>query len=323
MQPGVYEVQGHGGGDATVTFSMIEPSNERRLRSMNIKERILNKERSWTDILPLVFIQAILWMEAGGFLSVEVFKAGRMGYLFTDNAAVAEDIGSYMSSVGSCVAIVLALLIFKKNRSLLKPLGKSVVTGSAIGLASGFALNAAIAAGAAATGCLTLTMNSIQVLPIIGYLIAILFQSAGEELICRLFIMGKLRRRYKSTAAAIIGNSLFFTVFHLGNPGITVVSIVNLIAVSVFFSLIVYCTENLWIAIGLHTAWNFTQTILFGLPNSGMTSPYSIFKAVNTADGFCYNTGFGVEGSWAAFVVIALAASAVILLSRKRKFSVR
>ena len=31
----------------------------------------------------------------------------------------------------------------------------------------------------------------------------------------------------------------------------------------------------------VHTAWNFTQNILFGLPNSGINVPYSVFKLLS------------------------------------------
>ena len=281
-----------------------------------------NKERSWTDIIILVLLQAVLWMEAGGFLSTVVLKVAKWGSLFTGDAAIAEDIGTYMSSIGFCISIVLALIIFKKNRKLLRPLCPAkkitILTGSAIGLAAGAALNGALVMGAMATGSLKLTLGSIDIPVLIGYIVAILLQAGGEELICRLFIMGKLRRRYKSPIIAIAVNSLFFTVFHLGNPGINAASILNLIAVSILFSLVVFYSGNIWIAIMLHAAWNYTQTIIFGLPNSGMSSPYSIFKVVSSSNGLCYDTGFGVEGSWAAFILISLAAIALILISRKR-----
>lgn len=281
-----------------------------------------NKERSWTDIIILVLLQAVLWMEAGGFLSTVVLKVAKWGSLFTGDAAIAEDIGTYMSSIGFCISIVLALIIFRKNRKLLKPLCPAkkitILTGSAIGLAAGSALNGALVMGAMATGSLKLTLGSIDIPVLIGYIVAILLQAGGEELICRLFIMGKLSRRYKSPIVAIVGNSLFFTIFHLGNPGINAASILNLIAVSILFSLVVFYSGNIWTAIMFHFAWNYTQTVIFGLPNSGMSSPYSIFKVVSSSNGLCYDTGFGVEGSWAAFILISLAAIALILISRKR-----
>ena len=156
-------------------------------------------------------------------------------------------------------------------------------------------------------------------LTVIGYLLAILCQAGGEELICRLFIMGKLRRRYKSPVVAILGNSIFFTILHLGNPGITAVSVISILIASILFSLVVFYTDNIWMAISMHTAWNFMQTIVFGLPNSGMPSPYSVMKVVKAADGFFFDCGFGVEGAWGAVAVLAAVIAVLIVLIRNRK----
>ena len=32
-------------------------------------------------------------------------------------------------------------------------------------------------------------------------------------------------------------------------------------------------TRSLWVAIGLHAAWNFTQGAVFGVPVSGLAAP--------------------------------------------------
>ena len=290
---------------------------------MNIKEKLLRKERSWTDIFILVLIQAYLWMQLGGFLAMKVLQADKWGYLFTDNAEIAADIGEYFVSFGFWISMILGFVVFKKNRKLLKPLclekKMDIFKGMGLGLLAGFVLNASIIAGAIATGSLSYTKGNIQVLPIIGYFAAILFQAGGEELICRMYIMGKLKRRYKSPAVAIAGNSLLFTVLHLGNPGVTVTSVVGVLAASILFSLIVYYSENIWTAIAMHTAWNFTQTIIFGLPNSGVTSPYSILNTEKAISGFCYDAGFGVEGSFGAVIAICLVIAAILLISKKKE----
>ena len=286
---------------------------------MTVKERFLNKERSWTDILPLVFVQAYLWMNAGGILS-HLIQADKWSRLFVNRIKIATDMGDYMFSIGFWAAMIAALVIFRKNRPLLRVLCPErkirILTGSVIGLVLGFALNASVIAGAVLTGCLTLTPANVKPLTVIGYLIAIFFQAGGEELICRMYIMGKLRRRYKSPAVAIAGNALFFLIFHLGNPGINAASIINILAAGIMFSLIVYYSENIWTAIGLHTAWNFTQVVLFGLPNSGVASVYSVFKVEQACDGFFFDSGFGVEGSWAATLLLCIVAAGIVVFAK-------
>ncbi|MBR1797883.1 MAG: CPBP family intramembrane metalloprotease [Clostridiales bacterium] len=279
---------------------------------MTIKERILNKERSWTDILPLVYIQAYLWMQLGGLFST-VAKVDKWAFLFTSDAAVAEFIGGYLFSLGFCLSFILAVIIFKKNRPMLNSFKKNILAGAGLGLAAGFVLNASVIACAVATGSLAFSSDGIKLLPLVGSFIVILLQSGGEELICRMYIMGKLRRRYRSPWVAVIGNSLFFTIFHLGNPGITAASVLNILLAGILFSLVVLRFENMWAAIAMHTAWNFTQTIIFGLPNSGLPSVFSILSPARSVDSFFYDTGFGIEGSWAAVIVLCLAIAAVVL----------
>lgn len=86
-----------------------------------------------------------------------------------------------------------------------------------------------------------------------------------------------------------------------------VLPIVQLLVVGVLFSLFVYYYNGLWIACAFHTAWNFTQSILFGLPNSGVVSAYSVFRldAASATDGLFYSVDFGVEGSIGAVVILA------------------
>ena len=81
----------------------------------------------------------------------------------------------------------------------------------------------------------------------------------------------------------------------------------------------VYYMDSLWCAFAVHTAWNFTQNILFGLPNSGINVPYSVFKldAATARDSFAYNVGFGIEGTLLADVVLLVACVLLYLWGRK------
>ena len=101
----------------------------------------------------------------------------------------------------------------------------------------------------------------------------------------------------------------------MGNPGVTKLGLLQVFLIGVLFSLIVYYWDSLWTVIWAHTAWNFSQSIVFGLPNSGIVSKYSVFKleAASARDGIFYNTSFGVEGSMGANVMIAAAIVIVLI----------
>lgn len=144
-------------------------------------------------------------------------------------------------------------------------------------------------------------------------------QSSAEELICRGYLYQRFLKSYGKPASAIVGNSLLFAILHLTNDGITVLSVLNIFLVGIVCSLAVYYMDSLWCAAAIHTAWNFMQNIIFGLPNSGMTVPYSVFKldAGAAVNSFAYNVGFGLEGTVMADIVILTAGILLFLWGRK------
>ena len=156
-------------------------------------------------------------------------------------------------------------------------------------------------------GNIRLEYSGFKPVPFIAFFICVFIQSAGEEIVDRWYLYQKLRRRYKAPWIAVLLNSLFFAGLHIFNPGMGVLPIVQLLVVGVLFSLFVYYYNGLWIACAFHTAWNFTQSILFGLPNSGVVSAYSVFRldAASATDGLFYSVDFGVEGSIGAVVILA------------------
>ena len=96
-------------------------------------------------------------------------------------------------------------------------------------------------------------------------------------------------------------------------------SIVDIMVCGILFSLLVYYFDSIWMAMAAHTAWNYLQSIVLGLPNSGNVLPYSIFKLdeASARDGLAYTTGFGLEGSIMAILVQVVAIAALIYLIKK------
>ena len=95
---------------------------------------------------------------------------------------------------------------------------------------------------------------------------------------------------------------------HLLNDGMSVLAFYDLLITGIFFSLIVYYFDSLWMAMGIHTTWNFTQSILLGLPNSGTSFPYSVFVLENSVSqpSFAYNTEFGLEGTILSSIIMTV-----------------
>ena len=130
------------------------------------------------------------------------------------------------------------------------------------------------------------------------------------------YMMGAIRDRYNVWVAAAV-NSLFFGALHLLNPGITVLSFVNIVAVGLALSVVMIKLESLWFCIAMHTAWNFSQSIFFGLPNSGIVSEGSFFHLDAARDSVLYSAAFGVEGAITTTLVL-LALTLCVLLAARR-----
>lgn len=231
----------------------------------------------------------------------------------------------YASFIGIWLVFILYILATKKNRPILKalwtaPRGNNVKM-LLIGLLIGFGTNMLCAVAAMLHNDIHIYYDSFHPIKLLVVFIAVFVQSSAEELTCRGFLYQRLRKTFRHPAVAIIVNSALFGVLHLGNSGVTALAIIDIIATGIFFSFMVYYMDSIWCAFGVHTAWNFTQNLLLGLPNSGHVTPFSVFKldAASATNSFAYDVGFGVEGTYFAIAVQLIGALVIFLLFRNKK----
>jgi hypothetical protein len=147
---------------------------------------------------------------------------------------------------------------------------------------------------------------------------AVFIQSGSEELVCRCYIYQKLRRRYRSPWVAVIVNSVVFGAMHIPNPGANFVGIAQCMLFGLLTSVLIWKYNSLWGAMFVHTAWNFTQNIFFGLPNSGVVSPYSVFRLEAASAGLFFDPGFGIEGGPLVLLMLALVTAALLYYAEKK-----
>jgi membrane protease YdiL (CAAX protease family) len=108
-------------------------------------------------------------------------------------------------------------------------------------------------------------------------------------------------------AATVI--SAIFGAWHLGNKGEDIAGAASVFVIGMFFCLTLRRTGNLWFAVGLHASFDWGETFLFSVPNSGIVAPGHLLNS--SFHGPVWLTGgtVGPEGSVMAFVVVALAAA--------------
>lgn len=242
---------------------------------------------------------------------------------FMVNTDVAVTATMYFMFIGIWIVALIYIRFTKKNRPILKAIGKGAAGNNwknlLLGFVIGFGLNSICVLAAWLHNDISLYYDSFQPISLIIIFIAVFVQSSAEELVCRGFLYQRLRKSYKSPAVAIIGNSLLFALLHLSNDGVTIVSFINIFTVGILFSFMVYYMDSLWCAMAAHAAWNYTQNIIFGLPNSGIVVPYSLLRldAASASNSFAYNVNFGIEGTLLADAVLILACVCIFLWGRK------
>ena len=283
---------------------------------MNPMKESIKKSLS-DNILVLYFLSALLII-LGQFLGMLL---GIFPFMTDTEAAVTA--AMYLSFIGIWTLTLLYLRFTKKNRPILQAVGRNAAGNNwknlLLGTALGFGLNGICILAAWINKDISLYYDSFRPVSFVIIFIAVFVQSSAEELVCRGFLYQRLRRSYQNPAVAIIGNSLLFALLHLTNEGVTILSVLNIFIVGILFSFIVCYMDSLWCAMAMHASWNFTQNILFGLPNSGIVSPYSVFRLDTAAarDSFAYNVGFGIEGTLFADMVLVLACICMYLWGRK------
>ena len=229
-------------------------------------------------------------------------------------------LNEYAAFLGIALSFLLILYLVKSWRPYLKAYGTGPsgnrVSMLALGLLIGFVMNGVSILAAVLSGSVQLDFVQFNIVGFVLFLVFIFIQASTEEIICRGFAYQRLKRTY-GTVVAVIGSSLIFSLAHIMNPGVTPLALLDIFLTGVLYALMVRYCDSIWMAMGAHTAWNLTQNILFGLPNSGMASSYSFFGlAGQTTNGFAYDTAFGVEGTIFAVAVNALCALALFIWGR-------
>lgn len=116
--------------------------------------------------------------------------------------------------------------------------------------------------------------------------------------------------------------SIAFGAIHLGNKGEAPTGALAAALIGLFFCLTLRRTGNLWFAVGFHASWDWGETYLYSVPNSGLSMPGQLMKPVFRGPEWLTGGSVGPEGSVFVFVVVALLALVFHRLYREAKYIV-
>lgn len=148
-------------------------------------------------------------------------------------------------------------------------------------------------------------------------------QGAMEELLCRGLVLFSLKD--KTPLPVAIGvSTLLFIIPHLsalseGEPIFVMIGILDLILISVIFSILTVRFDSIWAACGLHSVWNFILFNILGLNLSGNDeTTAAVFDMRSVSENILNGGEYGIEASIVTAAVLAAAAVILYVLCKKK-----
>lgn len=134
---------------------------------------------------------------------------------------------------------------------------------------------------------------------------AITFLGVGlfEEFLYRGYALYTLTTGMGFWPSAVLLSSLFGAV-HLGNRGESWVGAVMAGLIGLFFCFTVRRTGSLWFAIGLHAAWDYSESFIYSVPDSGAMVRGHLLNSSFHGPHWLTGGSAGPEASCFVFVVI-------------------
>jgi membrane protease YdiL (CAAX protease family) len=150
----------------------------------------------------------------------------------------------------------------------------------------------------------------------VGFLMVGLF----EEFLMRGYALFTLSTGVGFWPSAVLLSAVFGAL-HLNNRGESWIGALGAAMIGLFFCLTLRRTGSLWFAIGFHAMWDYSESFIYSVPDSGAVLPGHLLNS--SFHGPVWLTGgtVGPEGSWLVFVVLAALFVIFDRLHREARFA--
>jgi len=119
---------------------------------------------------------------------------------------------------------------------------------------------------------------------------------------------------------ASLAFAALYAVVQTLRPGSSKASVAVSVVFSLLLSLAYLRTRALWVSWGINFAWKASRALLFGLVIHGVSSHSSVVEGDPMGAFWLTGGGYGLDGSWMAFVLLILAIPVVYRLTRDLDF---
>ncbi len=279
---------------------------------MTIKDIFINRQfqprNGWRMGLYLILFILI---------SVPAIVASQIIFKLSDFSGITKETITLMISAASGLAAAFLLLKFLDRRDI-RSLGMGFRPGAigefSWGLLIGFVMLCLAVLLPYAFGFYDIRFSLHDTETIIwgltGNLMLYLMVGFNEEIMFRGYLFQSLTEGIGKIPATLVF-SVVFGLAHAGNPNVSVFGVINIILAGILLSAAYLQTRSLWLPIGIHTAWNFTQGFIWGLPVSGTTPRTPLVLSMETGPDWITGGTFGPEGGAVCTFFCILATLAV------------
>jgi len=219
-------------------------------------------------------------------------------------------ISAEAAQVIATVLIPSAILYFIYRESWLRfGFGRSHRLGQlALGILTGLlAMSALIGLIALFGGVRGWSMNGpprAALLHGLVYALSFTIVAISEEGLLRGYALIQLSRAISFWPAAIVTSAIFLAL-HLIHATESIMGLAQVGLIGLILAYSVRRTGAIWFALGCHGAWDFAETYLYGVPDSGMTAPGALSNVALSGPAWLTGGVTGPEASWLIFPVFA------------------
>jgi membrane protease YdiL (CAAX protease family) len=248
-----------------------------------------------------------------GLLAIGLF--GYPANPFSVQSVLREDVLGFLAAFGAALAMARLerrpVDVYGLPRE--QAFGKLFWQGWLLGLVEVTGLIGLIAAfGGYSFG--SVSMHGLEVARWGGlWFVAFVAVGLSEEYLFRGYTQYTLARGIGFWPAAIVLSVLFGAV-HLWNPGEDYVGAAGVVATGLLFAFTLRRTGNLWLAVGWHASFDFGETFLYSVPDSGSLFEHHLSSAALHGPAWLTGGTVGPEGSVFSFLTMGILAIAVHFL---------
>lgn len=261
-----------------------------------------------------------LWLRVLQFPPVKLLVLGGMLFycIGFSNLFMSENKGATMPATIAAVAMIaLAMAIYFGFARWIER--REVSELSLPGMAKEMGIGILVGAGLY-TACMLILMvmgiYRMDGLNPASFLIPAIASALSSGFLEELLFRGALFRiveEWLGSWISIIISSAVFGLVHLANPDATLIGAIFIsVEAGVLLAAAYMVTRRLWMSIGFHVSWNYTQSAVFGGIVSGGIAEPGLIKPILEGPDLLTGGQFGLEASLTAFLLCTT--TGVILL---------